>query len=46
MEGCIFQHTLSQICYVQLVDSASGGFHEGAYLHGEGKASHIFTGLV
>ena len=43
---CIFQHTLSQICYVQLVGSASGGFHEGICLQGERQASHMFTGLV
>ena len=43
---CIFQHTLSQTCYVQLVGSASGGFHEGACLQGEREASHMFTGLV
>ena len=44
--SCIFQHTLSDKCYVQLVSCVMGGFHEGEYLEGEEEASHSFTDLV
>ena len=44
--SCIFRHTLSDKCYVQLVSGVMGGFHKGEYLEGEEEASHSFTGLV
>ena len=43
---CIFQHTLSVKCYIQLVSDVLGGYHEGVCLEGEGEASHIFNDLV
>ena len=44
--SCIFPHTLSDMCYVQLVSDIMNGFHEAEYLEGEEEASHRFTGLV
>ena len=43
---CIFQHTLSEKCYVQLVSDIMNGFNDREYLEGENKASHMFTDLV
>ena len=43
---CVFQHTLSDKCYVQLVSTIMGGFHEGEYLEGEEEASYSFTNLA
>ena len=43
---CVFQHTLSDKCYVQLVSTIVGGFHEGEYLEGEEEASYRFTDLA
>ena len=43
---CIFQHTLSVKCYIQLVSYVLGGYHEGVCLEGEREASHIFNDLV
>ena len=43
---CMFQHTLSVKCYIQLVSDVLGGYYEGVCLEGEGEASHIFNDLV
>ena len=43
---CVFRHTLSNMCYVQLVSDVMSGFHEGQHLEGEGGASHSFTDLM
>ena len=39
---CVFRHTLSQRCYVQLV---SGGLYQAVCMEGEGEGSHRFTDL-
>ena len=39
---CVFRHTLSQRCYVQLV---SGGLYQAVCVEGEGEGSHRFTDL-
>ena len=44
--SCIFHHTLSDKCFVQLVSDIMDGFHEAANLEGEEKASYRFTDLV
>ena len=42
---CVFRHTLSERCYVQLVSSeVKGGFHQGGCVEGEGV--HRFSGLL
>jgi hypothetical protein len=44
---CVFRHTLSQRCYVQLVSSeVEGGFQEGGCVEGEGEGVHRFPGLL
>ena len=43
---CVFQHTLSNMCYVQLVSDVMSGFNKGQHLEGGGGASHSFTGLM
>ena len=44
---CVFTHTLSERCYVQLVSSkVEGGFHEGRCVEGEGEGVHRFLGLL
>ena len=44
---CVFRHTLSQKCYVQLVSSeVDGGFLEGGCVEGEGEGGHRFPGLL
>ena len=43
---CGFQYTLSEKCYVQLVSSIHGGYHEGECLEGGKDASNVFTGLM
>ena len=42
---CVFRHTLSKRCYVQLVSGVEGGFYEGGCVEGEGEASLRFPGL-
>ena len=43
---CIFERTLSERCYVQLVSGVMGGFHKVVYLEGEDETSYSFTGLT
>ena len=43
---CVFQHTLSKMCYVQLVSDVMRGFYKRVYIEGEEEASHTFTGLM
>ncbi|CAI8021838.1 hypothetical protein GBAR_LOCUS12880 [Geodia barretti] len=44
---CVFRHTLSQRCYVQLVSSeVEGGFQQGGCVEGEGEGVHRFSGLL
>ena len=44
---CVFRHTLSERCYVQLVSSeVEGGFHQGGCAEGEGEGVHRFSGLL
>ena len=43
---CVFQDTLSQRCYVQLVSGEGGGFYEAACVEGDNvEGSHVFTNL-
>ena len=54
MEGevvvrCVFRHTLSERCYVQLVSSEmEEGFNQGGCVEGEGEGEgvHRFSGLL
>lgn len=39
---CMFQHTLSDKCYIQLV---MDWFHKGDYVEGAVEANYSFTGL-
>ena len=44
---CVFRHTLSERCYVQLVSSEmEEGFHQGGCVEGEGEGVHRFSGLL
>ena len=44
---CVFRHTLSERCYVQLVSSeVEGGFQQGGCVEGEGEGVHRFSGLL
>ena len=46
---CVFRHTLSESCYVQLVSSeVEGGFYQGGCVEGEGEGEgvHRFSGLL
>ena len=44
---CVFRHTLSERCYVQLVSSeVERGFHQGGCVEGEGEGVHRFSGLL
>ena len=43
---CVFRHTLSERCYVQLVSSeVEGGFYQGGCVEGEGEGVHRFSDL-
>ena len=42
---CVFRHTLSERCYVQLVSGERGGFYQGGCVEDENEGSHRFTGL-
>ena len=44
---CVYRHTLSERCYVQLVSSeVEGGFYHGGCVEGEGEGVHRFSGLL
>ncbi|CAI8019347.1 hypothetical protein GBAR_LOCUS11635 [Geodia barretti] len=44
---CVFRHTLSERCYVQLVSSeVEGGFQVGWCVEGEGEGVHRFSSLL
>ena len=44
---CVFRHTLSERCYVQLVSSeVEGGFQVGWCVEGEGEGVRRFPGLL
>ena len=44
---CLFRHTLSERCYVQLVSSeVEGGFLQGGCVEGEGEGVQRFPGLL
>ena len=44
---CVFRHTLSEECYVQLVSSeVEGGFQEGGCVEGEGEGVRRFSDLL
>ena len=42
---CVFRHTLSERCHVQLVSGEGGGFYQGGCVEDENEGSHRFTGL-